>query len=92
MDVIIYTTPTCPDCHALKRWLEASGIPYEERDLTDVAIMEEAKARTGVRVAPITFVGDEFFYGTFPSQRPKIAAALGLTGKMMRKEKAHEYR
>ena len=35
--------------------------------------MEEAKARTGVRVAPITFVGDEFFYGTFASQWPKIA-------------------
>ena len=79
--VVIYTTPTCPDCHALKRWLEASGIPYEERDLTDVTIMEEAKARTGVRVAPITFVGDEFFYGTFASQWPKIAAAFDLTAE-----------
>ncbi|MCB1470232.1 MAG: NrdH-redoxin, partial [Rhizobiaceae bacterium] len=19
--ILIYTTPTCPDCHALKRWL-----------------------------------------------------------------------
>lgn len=76
--VVIYTTPTCPVCRALKRWLLASGIPYEERDLTDSAIMHEAKARTGVRVAPITFVDDEFFYGTFADQRPKIVAALGL--------------
>ncbi|WP_245295347.1 glutaredoxin family protein [Manganibacter manganicus] len=82
MDVVIYTTPTCPDCHALKHWLEASGVPYEERDLTDVTIMEEVRARTGVRVAPITFAGSgEFFYGTFASQRPKIAAALGLTAE-----------
>lgn len=81
MDVVIYTTPTCPDCHALKRWLEASGIPYEERDLTDRAVMDEAKARTGLRVAPITFIGDEFFYGTFADQRPKIAAALELIAK-----------
>lgn len=40
--------------------------------------MKEAKAWTGVRVAPITFVGDESFYGTFADQRPKIVAALGL--------------
>lgn len=74
MDVIIYTTPTCPDCHPLKRWLETSGIPYEERDMTDGAVLEEAKARTGVRAAPITFVGKEFFCGTFADQRPKIVA------------------
>lgn len=74
MDVIIHTTPTGPDCHALQRWLETSGIPYVERDMTDGAVLEEAKARTGVRVAPITFVGKEFFYGTFADQRPKTAA------------------
>src|SRR3546814_9734702 len=38
-----------------------SAISYEERDLTDRVIMEEAKARTGVRAVPITFVGDKFF-------------------------------
>lgn len=85
MDVVIYTTPPCPDCLALKRWLEASGIPYEERDLTDRAVMEEVKARTGMRVAPVTFVGDEFFYGTFADQRPKIAAALGPIAKAAEK-------
>lgn len=74
--VIIYTTPTCPDCHALKAWLTRVGIPFEERDLTDPAIMAEAKARTGVRVAPITVIGDQVFYGTFQSQKPRIAEAL----------------
>ena len=78
--VTIYTTPTCPDCRALKQWLAERGIPYEERDLASPAVAEEAKARTGVRVAPITFVGDDFFFGTFPSQRPRIEAALGLKG------------
>jgi glutaredoxin len=74
--VIVYTTPTCPDCRALKAWLTGQGIGFEERDLSDPAIMNEAKARTGVRVAPITLVGDELFYGTFPAQKPGIAAAL----------------
>lgn len=76
--VIIYTTPTCPDCRALKAWLEREGIAFEERDLTDPKIMAEAKERTGVRVAPITLVGEKVFYGTFPSQKPGLTVALGL--------------
>ena len=77
--VIVYTTPTCPDCRALKAWLDAQGVPFEERDLSDQTVMEEAKARTGVRVAPITLVGEKVFYGTFPSQKPGLAEALGLS-------------
>lgn len=76
--VVVYTTPACPDCRALKAWLTGQGVTFEERDLSNPAIMEEAKARTGVRVAPITLVGDELFYGTFPAQKPRIAAALNL--------------
>ena len=74
--VIVYTTPSCPDCRALKAWLAGQGVTFEERDLSDPAIMDEAKARTGVRVAPITLVGDQLFYGRFPAQKPGIAAAL----------------
>ena len=77
--VIIYTTPTCPDCRTLKAWLEREGIAFEERDLSDPKIMEEAKTRTGVRVAPITLVGEKVFYGTFPSQKPDLTVALGLS-------------
>ena len=77
--VIVYTTPTCPDCRALKTWLAGQGVPFEERDLSDPAVMQEAKARTGVRVAPITIVGDQLFYGTFPAQKPGITAALATT-------------
>lgn len=77
--VIIYTTPTCPDCRALKAWLDREGIAYEERHLSDPRIMAEAKARTGVRVAPISLVGEKVFYGTFPSQKPGLTVALGLT-------------
>ena len=77
--VIIYTTPTCPDCRMLKAWLGREEIAFEERDLSDPKIMEEAKARTGVRVAPITLVGEKVFYGTFASQKPGLSVALGLS-------------
>ena len=80
--ILIYTTPTCPDCHALKRWLAQQALTYEERDLTDPQIAEEAKARTGVRVAPITIIGSDVFYGTFQNQKPSLIKALGLTQGM----------
>lgn len=76
--VVLYTTPTCPDCHAVKRWLADQGVLYEERDLSDPQIAEEAKARTGVRVAPITIVNEQVFYGTFADQKPRLAEALSL--------------
>lgn len=76
--VVLYTTPTCPDCRQLKAWMERSGIVYEERDLAEPEVMQEAKARYGVRVAPITVIGDWFTYGTYSEQRPRIAAALNL--------------
>jgi len=74
--VVLYTTPTCPDCHALKAWLTGLGIAFEERDLMDPAVMAEAKARTGVRVAPITVIGDQVFYEPFQSQKARIVEAL----------------
>ncbi len=75
--VILYTTPTCPDCLALKRWLAGRGVPFEERDLTKEAVSREAKERYGVRIAPITVVGESFFYGTFEDQRAKLESRLG---------------
>ena len=77
--VIVYSTPTCPDCQMLKAWLDREGIAFEVRDLTRPDVMAEAKARTGVRIAPITLVGDEVFYGTFASQKPGLMRALGLS-------------
>lgn len=74
----IFTTPTCPDCLALKRWLDARGLTYFERDLRDPAIAEEAKVRTGLRIAPITLIDGQIFYGPFGDQLKGIENALGL--------------
>lgn len=67
--VELYTTPTCPDCKQLKTWFDQLGIPYAEHDLARPGVAEEAKARTGVRVAPITVVGPDVYYGTHDTQR-----------------------
>lgn len=75
--VLIYTSPGCPDCAALKKWLESRGVSYTELDLSQPGVADEAKTRYGVRVAPITVIGDQYFYGTFAEQQPKIDAAIG---------------
>lgn len=77
-DILIYSTPTCPDCKSLKAWLRSLNIPFREKDLTDPSVVEEARARTGVRIAPITLFGGAILYGTFASQKPRLAALLGL--------------
>lgn len=80
MTVTVYSTTTCPDCRSLKAWLTRIGIAFDERDLTDEAVMAEAKQRFGVRVAPITQIDDWFTYGTFEDQKPRIEARLKTTG------------
>ncbi len=79
-NVTIWSTPTCPDCRTLKLWLQRIGITYAERDLTSEPAMAEAKSRFGVRVAPITEIGDWFAYGTFEDQKPRIEARLQEAG------------
>lgn len=74
--ILVYTAPGCPDCAAVKQFLNELGLAFEERDVTRSEVAQEAKTRYGVRVAPITVIGDAFFYGTFQDQRPKLQAAL----------------
>jgi len=49
--VLLYTSPGCPDCAAVKQYLQTRGIAYEERDVTASGVAEEAKSHYGVRVA-----------------------------------------
>ena len=56
------------------------GPPVQDR-IPDQAVMDEAKRRFGVRVAPITEIGDWFTYGTFEDQKPRIEAHLREVGR-----------
>ncbi len=35
--IIVYTTPTCPDCRALKAWLHEKRIPFTENNLPGIS-------------------------------------------------------
>ncbi|MBU2732648.1 glutaredoxin family protein [Acidithiobacillus ferridurans] len=75
--VLLYTSPGCPDCAAVKRYLEMRGVAFDERDVTAPGVAEEAKSRYGVRVAPITVIDGDALYGTFAEQKSRLEAAFG---------------
>lgn len=75
--ITIYTTPGCSACAAVKQYLTRKGLAFEEKDVTtDPAWLDEMKAVSGVRIAPVTVVGEQAIYGTFDRQLLAIDAAL----------------
>ena len=75
--VTIYTTPGCAACAAVKRYLDSKEVRYRELDVAtcDRHLADMVRA-SGVRIAPVTVVGSEAFYGDFGRQRPLLEAAL----------------
>lgn len=71
-DVILYTSPGCPDCAAVRRYLDQHNIDYKERDVTHPGVATEAKSRYGMRIAPITVVDNVALWGTFAAQKPQL--------------------
>lgn len=78
--ITIYTTPGCSACAAVKLYLNSRGLAFEEKDVTiNPAWLDEMKAVSGVRIAPVTVIGEKAIYGTFDQQKPVIDEALKQT-------------
>lgn len=60
----VYTTQTCPYCHALMDWLEKENIEYEEVDATNLP---------DIQVVPVTEINGQRIEGF---DRPAIKKAL----------------
>ena len=57
--VEIYTTPTCPYCHAAKSLLRDKGVDYVEITVLDPDLREKMTHRAhGRRTVPQTFIGE----------------------------------
>ena len=64
----VYSTITCPYCHALMDWLDELGVKYEEIDATNMQDIE---------VVPVTEIKNERIVGF---DRPAIKRALKNAG------------
>lgn len=83
---MLFTTPGCSDCAAVKRFLQARGVEFSERDMShDPTAVDDMKRLAGVRIAPVTIIGDRAFYGTFAQQVPDLREALDALAAKERK-------
>ncbi|WP_102124927.1 glutaredoxin family protein [Deinococcus planocerae] len=77
LEITLYTVPNCADCQAIKRLLIHQGATFTEKNVRgDPQALAEMQARAQVRIAPVTVIGEQAFYGPFDDQRPQILAAL----------------
>ncbi len=79
MNIRIYTTNWCPDCHQAKRFLEEHRLPYEEFDIeTDLwAAKFVQHANHGKRKVP-TFDLDGRVFPCSPFSAQELKQKLGL--------------
>ena len=57
--VEIYTTPTCPYCHAANSLLRDKGVDYQEITVLDPDLRQQMTQRAnGRRTVPQIFIGD----------------------------------
>ena len=77
LEITLYSVPNCADCQAIKRLLIHHGATFTERTVRgDPDALAEMQARADVRIAPVTLIGEQAFFGPFDGQRPRILAAL----------------
>ena len=76
MSITVYTKPSCVQCNATYRALDAKGIEYEIRDLSeDVTALEQVKT-LGYMQAPVIITDEGHWSGFRPDKIAELAARL----------------
>lgn len=71
MIIQIYTTPSCPQCKMVKRFLDKAGKSYQEIDGTQESIRKILK-NEGFKSFPVVKQGAVAFAGFRPDQLRKL--------------------
>ena len=78
MTVAVYSKPSCVQCDATYRALDAKNIDYEVHDLTaEPDAMERVRA-LGYRQAPVVITDEDHWAGFRPDKIGELAARLEL--------------
>lgn len=75
--VIIFTTPTCTWCNAVKRYLRQHKIRFKDIDVTRDRNAARDLERRGHRGVPVLFIGSKTIVGF---NREEINRSLGIRG------------
>lgn len=74
--VIVFTTPTCTYCNAVKRYLRQQKVRFREVDVSrDAAAARDMQRRSGQMGVPVVDINGRIIVGF---DRPRIDQALGL--------------
>jgi glutaredoxin-like YruB-family protein len=95
MNVIVYTSPTCPYCTMVKEFLSQKGVSFDERDVSrDPSYAQELMNSTGQMGVPVTSINGQIVVGfdrgrleqltsrTQTGQRPPFGASIADAGKI----------
>lgn len=60
MNIKIYSTPTCPYCVMVKKYLETKGFKYEDVDVSaNASLAEELQKKSGQLGVPVTIISKD---------------------------------
>ncbi|MBW3003891.1 glutaredoxin family protein [Candidatus Woesearchaeota archaeon] len=76
VNVIVFTTPTCPYCKMAKEFLTENKIEYEERDVSvDQEAAKEMIEKSGQQGVPVILVDEEVVVGF---DEPRLRELLNI--------------
>ncbi len=75
--VIIFTTPSCTWCNAVKKYLREHKVRFKDIDVTRDRNAARDLERRGHRGVPVLFIGSRTVVGF---DKPKINSLLGIRG------------
>ena len=82
MDVLVYSTPTCPYCHHVKRFLSERGVKFTERDVSvDRDAATEMIQKTGQQGVPVTVINGQVVVGFDRARLEQLLASEGNGGR-----------
>jgi len=62
--VLVYSTPWCAFCHAVKQYLDSKGVKYTDKDIEkDPAAAKEAVDKSGQMGVPVIDIGGTIIIG-----------------------------
>ncbi|MBC5793345.1 MAG: glutaredoxin family protein [Nanohaloarchaea archaeon] len=68
-EIEVFTTPACPYCTKIKKWLDENGYDYTEHNVAEnKEKAQEMIQETGERGVPQTFIGKETVVGFQPGK------------------------
>lgn len=63
VQVVIYSTNSCPFCTMAKRLLDSKGVAYETINVSSSQLWAEMEAKTGRNTVPQVYIGDHHVGG-----------------------------